>query len=123
MGFFGSLAKKVSGAVSTLGQKVASGARAGIKYGITHSEKIAQVAGKVEGIADKVGEVAGAVAVGAGAMGLEPIAGLAAGVAGVATGVGKGAGAVKGVANKVTDAKKTAKRFGIDANAMANRML
>ena len=38
-------------------------------------------------------------------------------------GVGKGAGAVKGVANKVTEAKATAKRFGIDANAMANNIL
>tara|TARA_R110000822_G_scaffold153202_1_gene292648 strand:+ start:526 stop:897 length:372 start_codon:yes stop_codon:yes gene_type:complete len=123
MGWFGSLAKKVSGAVSTLGQKVASGARAGIKYGITHSEKIAQVAGKVESIADKVGEVAGAVALGAAASGFEPIAGFAGGVAGLAKGVGAGAGVVKGVANKVTDAKKTAARFGIDANAMANRML
>ena len=35
MGFFGSLAKKVSGAVSTLGQKVASGARAGIMVLLT----------------------------------------------------------------------------------------
>ena len=61
MGFFGSLAKKVGGAVSTLGQKVAGGVRAGVKYGITHSEKIAQVAGKVEGIANQVGEGAGAV--------------------------------------------------------------
>tara|TARA_R110000772_G_scaffold211048_2_gene321723 strand:- start:360 stop:737 length:378 start_codon:yes stop_codon:yes gene_type:complete len=123
MGFFGSLAKKVGGAVSTLGKKVSDGARAGLKYGITHSEKIAQVAGKVEDIAGQVGDVAGAVAIGAAASGFEPIAALAGGVAGISKGVGKGAGAVKGVANQVTDAKKTAARFGIDANAMANQFL
>ena len=40
MGFFGSLAKKVSGGVSTLGQKVGDGIRAGVKHAITNSEKI-----------------------------------------------------------------------------------
>jgi hypothetical protein len=123
MGFFGNLAKKVGGAVSTLGQKVVSGARAGLKYGITHSEKIAQVAGKVGDIAGKVGNIA---TMGAGitaGMGLEPVAGFLGGVAGLSKAVGAGAGAVQGVANRVTQVKQQASRFGIDANALANRML
>ena len=123
MGFFGSLAKKVGGAVSTLGKKVGDGVRAGVKYGITHSEKISQVAGKVSNIAEKVGDAA---LLGAGvtaSMGLEPIAGALGSVAGASKGVMKGADAVQGVANKVTKAKQTASRFGIDANAMANKFL
>ena len=111
MGFFGSLAKKVGGAVSTLGKKVGDGVRAGVKYGITNSEKISQVAGKVSDVANKVGEFATAGA------------GLLGSVAGASAGVSKGAGAVQGVANKVTQAKQTASRFGIDANAMANQFL
>lgn len=123
MGFFGSLAKKVGGAVSTLGKKVGDGVRAGLKYGITHSEKISDIAGKVSNVAEKVGD--GAL-LGAGitaSMGLEPVAGFLGGVAGASKGVMKGADAVQGVANRVTQAKQTASRFGIDANAMANRML
>ena len=123
MGFFGNLAKKVGGAVSTLGKKVASGVRAGVKYGITHSEKISQIAGKVGDVADKVGNIATAGAGITAGMGLEPVAGFLGGVAGVSKGVSAGAGAVKGVADRVTQAKQTASRFGIDANAMANRML
>jgi len=123
MGFFGSLAKKVGGAVSTLGKKVGDGVRAGVKYGITNSEKISQVAGKVSDVANKVGEFATAGAGVTAAMGLEPVAGLLGSVAGASAGVSKGAGAVQGVANKVTQAKQTASRFGIDANAMANQFL
>lgn len=123
MGFFGSLAKKVSSGVSTLGKKVGDGVRAGVKYGITNSEKISQVAGKVSDVANKVGEFATAGAGVTAAMGLEPVAGLLGSVAGASAGVSKGAGAVQGVANKVTQAKQTASRFGIDANAMANQFL
>ncbi len=123
MGFFGSLAKKVSGGVSTLGQKVGDGIRAGVKYGITNSEKISQVAGKVSDVANKVGEFATAGAGVTAAMGLEPVAGLLGSVAGASAGVSKGAGAVQGVANKVTEAKGIASRYGIDANAMANQFL
>ena len=90
MGFFGSLAKKVGGAVSTLGKKVGDGVRAGVKYGITHSEKIGQIAGKVSNVAEKVGDAA---LLGAGvtaSMGLEPIAGVLGSVAGASKGVQKG---------------------------------
>ena len=111
MGFFGSLAKKVGGGISTLGKKVGDGVRAGVKYGITHSEKIGQIAGKVSNVAEKVGDAA---LLGAGVLGS---------VAGASKGVMKGADAVQGVANKVTKAKQTASRFGIDANAMANKFL
>tara|TARA_Y100000004_G_scaffold119955_1_gene134775 strand:- start:529 stop:900 length:372 start_codon:yes stop_codon:yes gene_type:complete len=123
MGFFSSLAKKVSSGVSTLGKKVVSGVRAGVKYGITHSEKISDIAGKVGDIAGTVGDVAGVAAAGLAATGLEPLAGVAGGVAGLAKGVSKGAGAVKGVADKVTKTKEELGKFGIDANAMANRFL
>jgi phage-related minor tail protein len=123
MGFFGNLAKKVGGAVSTLGKKVASGVRTGVKYGITHSEKIAQVAGKVGDIAGTVGNIATAGAGITAGMGLEPVAGVLGGVAGLSKAVGAGAGAVQGVANRVTQAKQQASRFGIDANQLANRYL
>tara|TARA_R100000654_G_scaffold73651_2_gene106713 strand:- start:525 stop:896 length:372 start_codon:yes stop_codon:yes gene_type:complete len=123
MGFFGSLAKKVGGAVSTLGKKVASGVRAGVKYGITHSEKIGEIAGKVSDVAGKIGDVAGVGATITAGMGLEPVAGFLGGVAGASKLVGKGAGAVQGVANRVTEAKEQLGKFGIDANEMANRFL
>ena len=123
MGFFGSLAKKVSGGVSSLGKKVVSGVRAGLKYGITHSEKIGDIAGKVSDVAGTIGDVALAGAGVTAGMGLEPVAGFLGGVAGLSKGVSKGAGAVQGVANRVTEAKQQASRFGIDANQLANRFL
>jgi len=123
MGFFGSLAKKVSGGVSSLGKKVVSGVRAGLKYGITHSEKIGDIAGKVSDVAGTIGDVALAGAGVTAGMGLEPVAGFLGGVAGLSKGVSKGAGAVQGVANRVTEAKQQAARFGIDANQLANRFL
>ena len=123
MGFFSSLAKKVSSGVSTLGKKVVSGVRAGVKYGITHSEKISDIAGKVGDVAGKIGDVAGVGATITAGMGLEPVAGFLGGVAGVSKGVSKGAGAVKGVADRVTQAKEQLGKFGIDANQMANRFL
>jgi hypothetical protein len=119
MGFFDKVGEFVGKGASYLGKKV----KQGVRYGIKHSEKISNIAGQVEDIAGKVGDVAGVAAAGLAATGLEPLAGVAGGVAGIAKGVGKGAGAVKGVADKVTDAKTQAKKFGIDANQLADRFL
>ena len=123
MGWWGSLAKKVSSGVSTLGQKVGDGVRAGVKYGIKNSESIANIAGKVENIAGTVGDIALTGAGIATASGFVPLGGFLGGVSAVSKGVSKGAGAVKGVANKVSEAKATAAKFGIDVNQMTDRYL
>ena len=120
MGWWGSLAKKVSSGISTLGQKVGDGVRAGVKYGI---KSIANMAGKVEDIAGTVGDVALTGAGMATAAGFVPLGGFLGGVSAVGKGVSKGAGAIKGVANKVTEAKTTARKFGIDVNQMTDRYL
>ena len=119
MGFFSKVSSFVGKGAQYLGQKV----KEGVRYGVKNSEKISGIAGKVSDIADKVGTGAGVVAGALAGTGLEPLAAAAGGVAGIAKGVSAGAGAVKGVADNVTKAKATAKRFGIDANALADRMV
>ena len=108
-----SLGQKISGGFSRLGHKVSDGARAGVKWGVSHSEDIADISGTIAG---------GAEAVAKGAeMALPftaeiPIIGEAvAGTAVAAEGVGALAGYVSVGATAVSKAKKEGlipKRYG-----------
>ena len=123
MSFFGSLGKKIGGAVSSMGKKARATIKKGVKFTADKAGKIADVAGSVKKVADGVGKVAGFVgsgaatlAAGAAMVGLEPVAAGLAGVAaagkgvqGLATGVSSVAGKVEGAARDADTAAKTIK--------------
>jgi hypothetical protein len=95
MVFFSQLGKKVSGFV---------------EKGISIGKKVSHA---TEGIAHKVSSVAGTAAVGAAALGLEPIAAGLGAVAGAAKAVQMGAGAINQGLNKA-EAISGAVRSGIE---------
>ena len=84
MGFFHSLGSKLTSAGSFIGKKV----HEGLKYGVKHAGKIAEVAGKVSHVAGRVGDMAGSAAGVVAATGIGN-AGLSEALAGVAA-AGKG---------------------------------
>ena len=77
MGFVHSLGSKVVSAGTFIGKK----AHEGLKYGVKHSGKIAEIAGKVSHVAGQVGDFAAAAAPIVAATGFEPGAAALAGVA------------------------------------------
>lgn len=95
MGFFSNLGKKVSGFVDK---------------GISIGKKVSHA---TEGIAHKVSSIAGTAALGAAAIGLEPVAAGLGAVAGAAKTVELGAGAINSGLNKA-EAISGAVRSGIE---------